>query len=123
MPDVSYSIGTFATSLGLPLICYLAAFLCNDVSGCPAPSLLHPSSITLDKLKRETGWPGISALSNTNVTLWVLGYYAFSLLLQAVLPGVETEGVELASGGRLKYKFNGDLRTPQTLRPNDLMSS
>ncbi|KAL9126673.1 MAG: hypothetical protein Q9217_004317 [Psora testacea] len=99
-------IGAFATSFGLPLVCYLAAFLCNDVSGCPVPSTLHPSSLTLQKLKKETGWPGIFGLASTKVTLWMLGYYALCLVLQVVLPGTEVEGVELATGGKLKYKVN-----------------
>lgn len=43
---------------------------------------------------------------STKVTAWVLGYYFLSLVLQAALPGVMSEGVELSSGGRLKYKFN-----------------
>lgn len=99
--------GAFATSFGLPLVCYLATFLCNDVSGCPVPSALHPSSITLAGLREETGWPGIQGLASTMVTAWVLGYYFLSLVLQAALPGVVSEGVELQSGGRLRYKFNG----------------
>ena len=71
--------------------------------------MLHPRSLTLAKLKEETGWPknGIWGLASTKVTAWVLGYYLLSLVLQVALPGVETEGVELQSGGRLKYKFNG----------------
>jgi len=36
----------------------------------------------------------------------VLGYYGLSLVLHKVLPGEHVEGVELASGGKLKYKFN-----------------
>lgn len=90
-------------------MCYLAAFLCNDKTGCPVPSALHPTSITLEKLKEETGWPqnGIYGLASFKVTGWVLGYYCLSLVLLAVLPGVESEGVELKSGGKLKYKFNG----------------
>ncbi|MCJ1478270.1 erg24, C-14 sterol reductase [Lambiella insularis] len=98
--------GAFATSFGLPLVCYLASFLCNDISGCPVPSVLHPSSLTLSKLKEETGWPGILGLGSFKVTGFVLAYYFLSLLLQTFLPGVEAEGVKLASGGRLKYKFN-----------------
>ena len=39
----------------------------------------------------------------------MLAYYALSLVLQAVLPGEVVEGVELKSGGRLKYKLNGTL--------------
>jgi delta14-sterol reductase len=65
--------------------------------------------LTLEQLKREVGWPeeGIVALYDTKVTLWTLSYYAFSLFLQVFLPGQELEGVALACGGRLKYKFNG----------------
>lgn len=103
-------LGAFATSLGLPLICYLGSFLCNDVSGCPIPSALHPSTLSLAKLKAETRWPGILGLGSLKVTGWVLAYYLSSLVLQAVLPGVESRGVKLRSGGRLDYKFNGMLR-------------
>ncbi|KAL9102732.1 MAG: hypothetical protein Q9163_002163 [Psora crenata] len=102
----AFRIGAFAISLGLPIICYLAAFLCNDVTGCPVPSTLHLSSVTLEKLKRETGWPGITGLASIKATLWVLGYYALSLLLHAILPGTEVLGTELTIGGKLKYKFN-----------------
>ena len=108
----SNSIGAFATSLGLPFVCYLAAFLCNDISGCPAPSTLHPSSLSLESLNSEIRWPGLSGLASIKVTLWTFAYYALSLALQALLPGQEVEGVELASGGRLKYKFNGTKTSP-----------
>ena len=102
-------IGAFATSLGLPLVCYLAAFLCNDVSGCPVPSTLHPRSLTLNKLKEEAGWPtdGVLGLASLTVTGWVLAYYLFGLVLYVALPGQEMEGPELRTGGKLKYKFNG----------------
>lgn len=110
--NCKFRLGAFATSFGLPLVCYLATFLCNDISGCPVPSALHPSSLTLAKLKEETGWPGVSGLASTRITAWVLGYYFLSLVLQAVLPGTETEGVELQSGGRLRYKFNGRSPNP-----------
>ena len=89
------------------MVCYLAAFFCNDVSGCPVPSALSPSTLTVAKLKEETGWPGIQGLASVKVTAWTLGYYFLSLVLQVVLPGVEAEGVELQAGGKLKYKFNG----------------
>lgn len=97
---------------GLPVLVYVFAFVCNDVSGCPAPGLLHPSTLTLDQLKREVGWPeeGVVGLFNAEVTLWTLSYYAFSLFLQVFLPGQVTEGVPLACGGRHKYKFNGMTR-------------
>ena len=101
-------LGAFGISFGLPLVTYLLTFLCNDIAGCPVPSVLLPSSLTLDKLKEETGWPadGIFGLFSFKVTAAVLGYYFFSLILYRVLPGEEAEGCELASGGKLKYKFN-----------------
>lgn len=104
-----YSYGGFAIIFGLPVLLFAFTFLCNDVSGCPAPSLLHPSTLTLDKLKQEVGWPegGIPALYDTEVLLWVLSYYLLQLVLYVVLPGPVVEGTELACGGRLWYKFNG----------------
>lgn len=102
------SIGAFGISFGLPILVYLFTFSCNDVSGCPAPSLLSPSTLKLDQLKREVGWPeeGIWGLADNKVTAAVLGYYLFNALLYRILPATEVDGVELASGGRLKYRCN-----------------
>jgi Delta14-sterol reductase len=103
-----YRIGAAGIIFGLPLLVYLSVFLCNDVSGCPAPSLLHPKSLSLAKLKAETPWPkeGISGLVDVEVIGWVLAYYGLSLVMQLVLPGVESTGIKLDSGGRHTYKFN-----------------
>ncbi|PCH00879.1 Ergosterol biosynthesis ERG4/ERG24 [Penicillium occitanis (nom. inval.)] len=106
-------LGATGIVFGLPVLIYCFAFFCNDISGCPAPSLLHPLTLTWDKLKVEIGWPanGVFGLYDTEVTLWVLSYYALLLFLQIFLPGEEVEGVELACGGRHKYKFNRGLAT------------
>lgn len=100
--------GAFVITFGLPLVCYLATFFCNDISGCPVPSLLSPSTLTIETLKQEVGWPanGIWGLASWDVSAKIIGYYLLSLVLLRVLPGEHAEGVELASGGRLKYKFN-----------------
>lgn len=37
---------------------------------------------------------------------WVLAYYGLSLVMQLVLPGVESKGVKLDNGERHTYKFN-----------------
>lgn len=102
-------LGAFAVITVLPLVCYLPAFLCNDVSGCPIPSVLHLKDLTIVNLKRETGWPvdGILGLASVRVTALTLGYHLLILLLQAVLPGIESPGLALNSGGKLKYKING----------------
>jgi delta14-sterol reductase len=64
--------------------------------------------LTIEALKRDVGWPaeGIYGLASWDVSAKVLGYYLFSAILHKVLPGEELEGTELASGGKLKYKFN-----------------
>ena len=81
-------------------------FVCNDVSGCPTPALLHPKSLTWSGLKQEIAWPGILGLVNFPSVAWTLAYYGFSLLLQAFLPGKSVEGTKLRSGAKLQYKFN-----------------
>jgi delta14-sterol reductase len=101
--------GAAVISFGLPVLIYIFAFACNDISGCPAPSLLHPKSLDFDLLKKEVGWPedGFKGLVSWEATKWTLAYYLFSAVLYRILPGTETEGTILANGGRLKYKFNG----------------
>ncbi|KAJ9151982.1 Delta(14)-sterol reductase [Pleurostoma richardsiae] len=101
-------LGAAGVSFGLPILLYVFTFACNDVSGCPAPSLLSPKTLNLDTLKQEVGWPegGISGLFSWRVTGWSLAYYLFSAVLYRVLPGAEVEGTQLSGGGRLKYKFN-----------------
>jgi len=102
-----YSLGAAGLTFGLPLFCYAVSFLCNDVSGCPAPAILHPSSLTLEKLKKDVGWRGVSSIFNWQAFVANLGWYFLSLILNVVLPANEVEGTELRSGGRLKYRMNG----------------
>ncbi|CAK7266000.1 erg24, C-14 sterol reductase [Sporothrix epigloea] len=101
-------LGAFGVSFGLPLLLYVFTFACNDISGCPAPSLLSPSTLDLEILKREVGWPvdGIWGLGSWRVIGWTLAYYLLSAVLYRVLPGTKTMGVELDNGGRLEYKLN-----------------
>lgn len=103
-------LGATAISFGLPTLLYLFAFACNDISGCPAPSLLRPKSLDLETLNQEVGWPddGIWGLGSWEATGWTLAYYLFNAVLYAVLPATEAEGVELSSGGRLKYRLNSE---------------
>ncbi|KAK6077412.1 Delta(14)-sterol reductase [Seiridium cupressi] len=102
-------IGAFGIVVGLPILQYLYAFGCNDIAGCPIPSLLDPKNLSLETLKAEAGWPaeGILGLCSWDAFGWTLAYYFLNLVLYRVLPGQEVEGTELASGGKLKYKFNG----------------
>jgi delta14-sterol reductase len=84
---------------------------CNDVSGCPAPALLEPRSLTWDKLKTQIPWPeeGLWGFVSWSVTGWVLAYYAVGLVLFRVLPAKEVLGTKLVESGKpLKYRFNGE---------------
>ncbi|PNY25626.1 Ergosterol biosynthesis protein ERG4/ERG24, partial [Tolypocladium capitatum] len=100
--------GAFGVSFVLPVLLYIFTFACNDISGCPVPSLLSPRTLSLDRLKLEAGWPadGVWGLASWKATGVVLGYYLLNLVLYRVLPATHTEGTVLASGGRLKYRFN-----------------
>ena len=91
----------------MPLTCYAFAFGCNEISGCPAPSLLHPRDIKLEKLEREVGWPGVLGLLNREAVLVGIGIYLYSLLSLVLLPAHEVEGVALSLGGKLSYRLNG----------------
>ncbi|KKY28253.1 putative deltasterol reductase [Diplodia seriata] len=109
------SLGAFGVSFGLPILCFVFAFFVNETSGCPPPSLLQPKTFSLDRLKLEVGWQGFSSLVNIPAFAATVGYYFFSLFLNAVLPATEVEGVQLRSGGRLKYRFNAFLSALVTL--------
>lgn len=100
--------GAFLITFGLPVLVYASAFLCNDVSGCPAPSLLHPSKLTWNRLKTQIPWSdnGIWGVHSWEVTGWVSAYYFLSLALQLLLPGEHVEGQLLSCHGRHMYKFN-----------------
>ncbi|CAM1505203.1 Fc.00g108400.m01.CDS01 [Cosmosporella sp. VM-42] len=101
-------LGAFGISFGLPILVFAFTFACNDISGCPAPSLLSPKTLSLGQLKREVGWPedGFAGLVSWKASAAALGYIFLSMVLYRVLPAAEVRGTELRSGGRLKYRFN-----------------
>ncbi|KAK2879978.1 hypothetical protein FQN49_000704 [Arthroderma sp. PD_2] len=107
--DFGGPLGAAAITFGLPLLLLFFAFGCNDVAGCPVPSLLHPNTFSWDQFKLETGWPegGIWDLFSLSVTGVMLGYYLLSLILWKVLPAQETQGTKLVHHGKpLNYRFN-----------------
>ncbi|KAL9126999.1 MAG: hypothetical protein Q9175_007819 [Cornicularia normoerica] len=101
--------GAAAITLGLPVLLYFFTFTCNDVAGCPVPSLLNPRTLSWEKLRSETGWPqgGIWDLCSWEVTGAVLAYYLFSMILYVALPAQEVHGTKLVQNARsLKYRLN-----------------
>jgi hypothetical protein len=79
------------------------------VSSFHASSLLKPSTLSLDKLREEVGWPqeGLKVFFGICIALRALSYYMSSLALYAFPPGEVVEDTELACKGRLRYEFNG----------------
>ncbi|KAF5617198.1 delta14-sterol reductase [Fusarium tjaetaba] len=102
-------IGATGIVFGLPILMQLLYLGCNDVSGCPAPALLDPKTLTWQKFKEQTPWPkdGIWGFMSWEVTGWLFAYYFLSLVLYRVLPAQEVYGTKLRESGKaLKYRFN-----------------
>ncbi|KAF5618382.1 delta14-sterol reductase [Fusarium sp. NRRL 52700] len=102
-------IGATGIVFGLPILMQLLYLGCNDVSGCPAPALLDPKTLTWQRFKEQTPWPkeGIWGLMSWEVTGWLFAYYFLSLVLYRVLPAQEVYGTKLRESGKaLKYRFN-----------------
>lgn len=114
--NIFTSLGAAALVLGLPALLEFCYFACNDLSGCPAPALLQPSTLTWANLKLQIPWPahGARGFVSWEIIGWVLAYYLLSLVLYRVLPAHEVYGMKLRESGRpLLYRFNGEL--PETL--------
>lgn len=80
------------------------------MSGCPAPALLQPTTLTWESLKAQIPWPaeGIQGFATWEATGWVFAYYLLSLVLYRVMPAYEVYGTKLRESGRpLLYRFNG----------------
>jgi delta14-sterol reductase len=108
---MAYSLGAAAITFGLPLLLYIFAFACNDVAGCPIPSLLQPHSLSWEKVKGETGLLNatVADFFSWEVTLVTLAYYSWDLLLWRILPAKQVYGTKLVHHGRpLSYRFNGN---------------
>ncbi|KAE8152628.1 ergosterol biosynthesis ERG4/ERG24 [Aspergillus avenaceus] len=102
-------LGAAAITVGLPILLYFFAFACNDISGCPAPLLLDPRTLSWKVLRSQIGWThnAIWHLVSWKVTGVVLAYYLLSLLLWKFLPSHNAHGTKLVHHGRpLEYSFN-----------------
>jgi hypothetical protein len=88
-------IGTFFTTFGLPVVIYALHFLSNK-EGCLQ---LYPLSFpSIDTSQRLLSWEGIAI-----AYAWFFGH----LLLHAVLPAKEKEGVTEPDGKCWLYRLNG----------------
>lgn len=106
---INPSPGAAAIVFGLPVLVYVFFFVCNDVSGCPAPVLLQLRSLSWETLKPQIPWPadGFAGFFSVDATAWTFAYYFLSLVLYRVLPSQKILGAKLRESGRpLEYSFN-----------------
>ncbi|RAK79537.1 putative C-14 sterol reductase [Aspergillus fijiensis CBS 313.89] len=110
-------LGAAAITFGLPVLLYAFTFACNDVSGCPMPSLLQPRDLTWAKLKADANLLniGLSNFLSWKVTLVTVAYYVFGRSLWKILPAKEVHGTKLMHHDRpLQYRFNAFSAIPLT---------
>ena len=102
-------VGSWATvsiTFGLPVLLYVFAFSCNDLTGCPALPLAHISegSLMIGTEWQDAAW----AFFGFRVLIAVLAYYLLSMVFWRILPAQEVYGTKLVHHGRpLKYRLNG----------------
>ncbi|KAN0065943.1 erg24, C-14 sterol reductase [Thecaphora frezii] len=95
-------LGALFISTTVPFFTYYFYFACSPELGC---------ALTLPLERPHELWHHLSAgvaASLTDTTAWAIyfGWYAFTVVAWAVLPGRWEEGSELRIGGRLTYKIN-----------------
>jgi hypothetical protein len=98
--------GTFALIFLVPVIVYALYFGCSEATGgCP------PHALTLlDDISRAVQSPAWwKSLWDTEATLMYCAWYTFCVITWFILPGDWVEGVNLRTGGKKKYKINGEL--------------
>lgn len=103
------SWATVLITFGLPVLLYVFAVSCNDLTGCPALPSVHPKPSFWGTLRVGTGWPdGVWDFFSFRVLIAVLAYYLLSMVLWRMLPAQELYGTKLVHHGRpLKYRLNG----------------
>ncbi|KAG8676451.1 erg24, C-14 sterol reductase [Fusarium poae] len=102
-------LGATGIVFGLPILMQVLYLGCNDVSGCPAPALLDPKTLSWAKLKSQIPWPqeGLAGFMSWEVTGWLFAYYFLSLVLYRILPAQIVLGTKLRESGKpLEYRFN-----------------
>lgn len=96
----------------VPITTYSLYYGCSEATGgCPPPLNSIQERVTTS-LSNPDFW---KSLWDTQAFLLYLGWYAFTVLAWAILPGDIVEGTPLRSGGKKKYKINGTWHIPWRL--------
>ena len=96
--------GTTALCFLTPFFAYFLFYACNETTGCPPTSRAQWSAL-LDLLG---DWPSSAGqLWDWKAAGVYLGWYVYTVVCWAVLPGQKVEGGVLRDGTRRMYKMNG----------------
>jgi hypothetical protein len=100
-------MGGLGIMVGLPTVMYFLLFSCGSLeqggaSYCVAGPMALPELTDLPLPPLHEWW-------SFEATAVFLGWFAFQVALERLLPGEVAEGAKLKTGERLKYRLNGHL--------------
>eukprot|EP00939_MAST-03C_sp_MAST-3C-sp1_P001350 g1350.t1 len=99
--------GALGTMIALPIVVYGLYFLCRGPCGSGSEGFcLGPSNYDRARDQIPTS---LAELWDLKATGYVVGWIAFQIFLERVLPGPRVLGVKLSNGKRLTYPLNGHL--------------
>jgi hypothetical protein len=97
-------IGAFGVILGTPFVMFMLFFLCNSEM-CLSNPFSFDWAAALGQVKFDNFF-------STEASIMYLGWLAFNVFLERILPGEMVEGTILpgSNGKRLKYTMSGHLQ-------------
>ena len=109
-PEFEYEFGgpfgAAGVVFGLPIVIYLLYYVCNDKM-----CLGHDNFSSKDFFNQfKSIYSNPSELISQQAARIYLGWMAFHVLLERVLPGEVVEGVTLEDGSKLRYRMSGHLQ-------------
>ncbi|KAG6865178.1 hypothetical protein C0991_004621 [Blastosporella zonata] len=94
--------GALFVTLTVPAITYALYFGCSESNGCN-PSLSAIPDQIVASVTSPKWW---ASLWDTQASVYYLGWYAFTVVAWALLPGDWVQGTTLRTGGKQSYKLN-----------------
>jgi hypothetical protein len=96
--------GTFFISIAVVFFTYVFSYACSEkAGGCPR-SYYELPSLFVDTVTDPEWW---KAQWDFEGFMVYFGWYVFTIVCWAVLPGDWAEGLPTRTGERIKYKING----------------
>lgn len=99
--------GAFAISIGVPATAYALYFGCSEQTGGCYPPI--DTDLIVSSLSDLNWW---KSLWDTEAAIAYLGWYAFTVVAWAILPGDWVSGTTMRNGQTKQYKINGTCYSP-----------